>query len=427
MSKQWFKNFADLSTTLNRKLALEIANAGLDAIDTQGVVAKCVKLENNILNISGQDFDLSKFKRVKVVGIGKASCNAAAALEKILGGKISIGAIVDLCKIDLPHIESMVATHPRPSLASYEAGKRIYEIVENSTEEDLVIVIVSGGGSALLCYPETEYVQGIKLYDNFLEHKQTISELNTVRKHLSLLKGGGLAKLAYPATVIGLIFSDVPGDHYENVASGPTYKDMTTVAEAQAIVDKNNLGAFSLVETTKEDKYFEKVHNFVLVSNNIAVEAMAEKSKELGLPVTILGTELYDDAGQVVQKIFTTNEANESGGVVLGAGEPSITVTKSGGKGGRTTHMALLALKMGLVGPDFVFLPLASDGMDNSDAAGAIVDQNTLKKAEELHLDINDYIARFDSYNFFQKTRDMLLTGPTEANVSDLMILLTKK
>ena len=123
--------------------------------------------------------------------------------------------------------------------------------------------------------------EGAKLYDGFLKTGRTIAEMNTVRKHLSLLKGGGLAKIAYPATVIGLIFSDVPGNNFENVASGPTYKDKTTIADAQKIITENNLGKFDLIETPKEDKYFEKVYNFVLVSNKTAVEAMAKKAKNL--------------------------------------------------------------------------------------------------------------------------------------------------
>ena len=257
---------------------------------------------------------------------------------------------------------------------------------------------------------------------------KTINKINIVRKHLSILKGGGLAKIAYPATIIGLIFSDIPGDDFENVASGPTYKDKTTICDAQKIITENNLGEFNLIETPKEDKYFDKVYNFVLVSNKTAVDAMAKKAREFNLGVNIVSTALYDKADAAIKKIFSIEKENS---VTLAAGEPSISVPKNEGRGGRNLHMGLEAIKNKLIDSknfqNSVFISLASDGMDNSDVAGAIVDENTLKKVKELGLDVNDYFNRFDSYSFFQKTGDMIITGPTGANVSDLMILLTKK
>ena len=342
-------------------------------------------------------------------------------------------------KVDCKHIETYAGTHPRPSEKNVEAGNRIYEIIKDSTSEDLIIVLVSGGGSALLCYPESEYLEGAKLYEAFLKIGGTISEMNTIRKHLSLLKGGGLAKIAYPATVVGLIFSDVPGDDFKNVASGPTYKDETTVAEAQKFITENNLGEFNLTETPKEDKYFNNIHNFVLVSNKTAVEAMTKKARELDLGVNIISTELYDQVDEALEKIFAgdsrqlqtsvscSSRSPTSGAVSLAAGEPRTNVPKNAGKGGRNLHMALEAIRMKLVDDDSVFISFASDGMDNSDAAGAVVDKNTIEKVEKLGLDVNDFSTRFDSYNFFQKTGDIIITDPTGANVSDLMILLTKK
>ena len=422
--KNWIKNWDELATTPNRKITLEIINSGLNAINTEIVMLNSVKLDNNILNVGGQNFDLNDFKNIKVVGFGKSSSEAAVALEEILGDKITAGAVIGLEKVDCKHIETFAGTHPRPSVVNIEAGKKIYEIIKDSTEEDLIVVLVSGGGSALLCYPEIEYLEGAKLYDSFLKTGGTISEMNTVRKHLSMLKGGGLAKIAYPATVIGLIFSDVPGDIFENVASGATYEDKTTVADAQKIITENNLGDFDLIETPKEDKYFEKVHNFVLVSNKTAVEAMAKESEKLGLSVKIVSTDLYDEVDEALKKIFYEQKENV---VTLAAGEPSVIIPRNAGKGGRNLHMGLEAIKNKLISDDSVFISFASDGMDNSDVAGAIVDKSTIEKAEKIGLDANDYSDRFDSYNFFQKTGDTIITGPTGANVSDLMILLTKK
>ena len=424
MQKSYIKNWNALATTSNRKLALTIAEAGLDAINTETAISRSVKLQDNILSVMGKSFDLSKFEKIKVVGFGKASIDTAVALEKILGPKIKIGAVVGLSKINLKYIKTFTGTHPRPSKINITAGKKIYEIVKDSNAEDLIIVLVSGGGSALLCYSENECEQNMALYDEFLKYGRTITEINTIRKHFSILKGGGLAKIAYPATIIGLIFSDIPGDYFCDVASGPTYKDESTIADAQKIISKYNLGEFSLLETPKEDKYFRKVHNFVLVSNKIAIESMAKKTKELGLKAVVLSTKMYDETKIALKKIFQAQRENP---VVLTAGEPMIKVKKDGGVGGRNLHMGLQASHMGLIGENSVFLSFASDGMDNGDVAGAIVDKNTIEKIKKLDLDVNDYINRFDSYNFFQKIGDAIITGPTGANVSDLVILLTKK
>ncbi len=442
MQKRWIKNFDELATTPNRKITLEIMEAGLDAIDTEKVIDSSVSIVGNILFVKGKPFNLTNYKKIKVIGFGKSSCQAALALEKILGAKIDEGVVIGLQKVDCKYIETFAGTHPKPSEANIEAGKKIYEIAEKAEKNNLVIVLVSGGGSALLCYPENEVIQGAKLYDAFLGSGKTITEINTVRKHLSLLKGGGLAKIAYPATVIGLIFSDVPGDLFEDVASGPTYKDKTTIADAQKIVTENNLGEFDLIETPKEDKFFDSVYNFVLVSNKTAVEAMAKKAQELKLGANIVSTNLYDETKKVLQKIFTARKNRVSknfqkpgfkestGLVVLVAGEPKIKIGNKRniiGKGGRNLHMGLEVVKQKLVDENSVFISFASDGMDNSDGAGVIVDKNTIEKVEKLGLNVEDYLERFDSYNFFQKSGDMIITGPTGTNVSDLMILFSKK
>lgn len=417
------KNFDELATTPNRKIALEIVEAGLDAISTKKVVDSSMSLTGNFLFIKGEKFNLTKFKKIKVIGFGKSSGEAALSLEEILGPRIKEGVVISLHKVPCEYIETFAGTHPRPSESNIQAGEKIYEILNQSQKGDLIIVIISGGGSALLCYPASEVNQGAKLYDAFLKSGKTINEINTVRKHLSLFKGGGLAKIAYPATVIGLIFSDVPGDIFEDVASGPTYKDKTTIDDAKKIIAKNNLGEFELIETPKEDEYFDNVYNFVLVSNKTAVGAMAKKAQEFNLAVNIASTDLYDEIDKALEKIFSAKKENL---VVLAAGEPSIVVKKEAGKGGRNLHMGLQAIKNKMIDKDSVFVSFASDGMDNSDVAGAIVDKNTVEKIEKLGLNVDDYLDGFNSYLIFQKSGDMIVTGPTGANVSDLMILLTK-
>ncbi|KKR70562.1 MAG: Glycerate 2-kinase [Candidatus Nomurabacteria bacterium GW2011_GWB1_40_7] len=427
MQQSWIKNFEELATTENRKITLEIMESGLSAINTEKVIESSVSLIGNILVIEGKEFNLAKFRNIKVVGFGKSSCEAALALEKILGSKINEGAVIGLNVTTCEYIETFSGTHPRPSKINTEASKKIYEIIKNSKEDDLIIVLISGGGSALLCSTDIECEQGIKLYDAFLKSNKTIAEINTVRKHLSLLKGGGLVKIAYPATIVGLIFSDIPGDDFKSVASGPTYKDETTIEDAKKIITENNLGDFNLLETPKEDKYFDKVHNFVLVSNKTAIEAMAKKARELNLSAKIVSTELYDEVDVAIKKIFSAGGDNT---VVFAAGEPRILVPKDGGRGGRNLHLGLLAIKNKMINKNdsqnSVFISFASDGMDNSDVAGAVVDKNTIEKADKLLLNVDDYLSRFDSYSFFQKIGGMIITGPTGANVSDLMILLTK-
>jgi len=177
MQKSLIKNFEKLATSSNRKIALEIMEAGIEAINTEEVISKSISLEGDILNINGENFDLSLFEKIKVVGFGKSSPEAALALEKILGSRISSGAVVGLSKVDTKYIETFVGTHPKPSSENVIAGEKIFEVIKDSTEKDLVIVLVSGGGSALLCSSEDEYIQGAKLYDAFLGAGKTITEI----------------------------------------------------------------------------------------------------------------------------------------------------------------------------------------------------------------------------------------------------------
>ncbi len=415
----WIKNFQQLATTELREQALQIAEAGLQAIDTEKVIQAEVRLDVQNLRVKNQEFDLSKFDSIKVIGFGKASCKAAYALEQILRQHISSGVAIGLAPTACELIQTYQGSHPSPSEHNVQISEQIYDLSKQATEKDLVIVIVSGGGSALLCYPLEECRQAQLLYEKFLPTGGTIQELNVVRKHLSLLKGGGLAQALYPATVLGLIFSDVPGEAYDLVASGPTYKDTTTMADAQAIIDKYQLGKFQLNETPTEDEYFERVTNIPLVSNQSALEAMAATAEALGLNAKIISSELYDEADTALEKIF---QAAAPRSVVLAGGEVKLPITTSGGTGGRGLNLAMRALKR--INQQQLFLPLASDGLDNSDAAGAIVDHEVQSHTANLQLNVEDYIARFDGYTLFQKLDSLIFTGPTEANVSDLLILI---
>ena len=419
MPKVWIKNTAEIAVTEARKKALEIVSAGFDAIDTSEVVKSAVKLDGDFLTIKGEKLDLKKFRRIIVVGFGKVSSTAAYALEKILGDRIFGGAVVDLTAFGLKRIQGFKGTHPKPSQANVEATEKIIELAEGISGEDLVIVIASGGGSSLLCWPKEELEQSSRLYDEFLHTGGNIEELNTIRKHISQIKGGGLAKIFYPAKIIGLIFCDIPGGKLDKVASGPTFKDDSTMIDAENILKKYGLKGYYLNETPKEDIYFKNVLNIPLVTNEIALGAMAEKGKELGFNPKIISAEIYGTA----EETFSELQKNLDGvDLVLAGGEIQLIVKGEGGKGGRNQYLALKAAET--IREDEIFVSFASDGMDNSDATGAIVDSLTLEKIKDKNLDAKEHLEKYDTYNFFSEIGDLIFTGPTGANTADLMLLL---
>ena len=420
------KNYEQLATDTYRRDALDIAEAGLEAICTESIINNSIKIDGEYLHINDEIFKLSDYRSVKVIGFGKASSKAARALEKILGSRITAGIVIDKEPNTCETIKVYRGTHPRPSLENFSVAKDIIALAENPDEKDLFIVVVSGGGSALLCWPEAECLRGQELYDAFLKSGETIKELNTVRKHISLVKGGGLAKILFPATVIGLIFSDIPGEYYDQVASGPTFIDASTKKEAEEIVESLNmaaletLGKLELFETPKEKKYFEKVHNFVLVSNHTALEAMASKAQELGYESKILDAENYESADETISKLKINHKSKS---VILMGGEIRLKIDKLGGSGGRNSYLTSKAINKL---ENSVLISLASDGTDNGESAGAIVDNTTLVRAQSLGIDFDDHIQRYDTYDLFEKLKGTIYTGPTGANVSDLIIYLIK-
>ena len=417
------KNLSELAKTPGRADALAIAEAGLNAIDTEHAIVSSVLLseDGTKLKIKEVEFDLTKFGSIRIVGFGKAACEAAGALVSVLQGRVKNGIVIDVKDMKCESITNFVGTHPSPSPQNVLASQHIINLAKELTKDDLVFVVVSGGGSSLLCWPSSECDQGQKLYADFLRIGGDIKELNTVRKHLSALKGGGLAKLLYPATVIGLIFCDVPGDYIEEVASGPTFKDKSTVADAQIILDKYHLTGFELTETPKDDVFFENVHNILLVSNGEALRAMSEEATRRGYRANIISSELY---GECVPTLQSLQKAAGSHGAALGGGEVKLIVSGGHGSGGRCSYLALAAIPY--LGDNDIFISIASDGIDNSDSAGAIVDKETIQSAVKLGLNVDEYRDRFDSYSFFKQTGDLLFTGPTGANVSDVMLWITQ-
>jgi glycerate-2-kinase len=417
----YISNFETLASTPLRRDALTIAEAAYRSIDTSAVIKRFCFLEGDVLHIKEASYDLNAFEHIYIIGFGKASCTAVSAIEDVLTTRVSAGVVIDKSPGVCHTVKVFQGAHPLPTAHNVDASTEITDLAISATERDLVIVVVSGGGSSLLCWPMSECEQGNKLYEAFLTTGGSISELNTLRKHISSVKGGGLAKMLYPATVAALIFSDVPGDAYDFVASGPTYKDTTQVADAEAILHKYNITeTFSFTETPKEDMYFEKVTNIPLVSNIHAVKGMEEKARELGYDVLVLSTEEYREATVVLSDM---KQALKPKTCVLVAGEPSVIVTHIGDKGGRNEYAAGQAFS--LIEDNQVCVPFATDGIDNkSKAAGAIIDTNVLSFAKEQGIDIEEYVREGKHDELCERLSIQIMTGATGSNVSDCIIYL---
>lgn len=397
-----FKNFEQLATSPERKQALLIAESGLAAITTKTVIQKSVQYnpKTDVVTVEGTDYALPKAGKLVLVGFGKASFEAATSLYALLGSRIACGFVLDLKGGSIGNLTCTIGSHPYPTVVNVEATKEIVTMLGTLEEQDTVLCVVSGGGSSLLCYP---YEQSCEMQTNIvgtLMHKgATIEELNTVRKHISRVKGGQLAEAAYPARIINLIFSDVPSEDPSMVASGPTLFDPTTVDMAAAVLQKYNvlescsLPHCRLTETPKDKKYFEKVTSHVVVSAHKAIVAMKEKAEDLGFSVRVY-KEGYSGQARELAREFST--AVSAGECLLASGESMVTI-KHEGKGGRNLEMALASLPY--LRSDQVYLALDTDGFDNTDFAGAIVDNETSKKASVLGLDPVQELENNSSYN----------------------------
>ena len=419
-------NGTELARTPAREALLSIADAGLRAIDTAVAVAAGVSLSGDVLSIRDETIPLSDVRQLLVVGFGKCSLEAARALEFILGDRIAGGIVIDVHEGKLDRITSYTGDHPFPSERNVSATRELLSLLSGLTENDLVLALVSGGGSTLLCQPqEMQCTIEADVVRHLFRAGADIREMNILRKHLSLARGGHLARAAFPACVISLVFSDVPGDDLSSVASGPTVRDTTTIADAETILEKYKIREqcpvprSALIETPKEDRYFKRVHNILFVSNVTALSAMREAAEERGLHAEIRTALLSGEARDVGLNIIREAHAAPPGTVLLYGGETTVTVRKPG-KGGRNQECAISALREIAAGD--TVLALASDGRDNTDSAGAICDIMTKRKAETLGLDPVHFLEENDTYSFFSRAGDLLQTGDTGSNVSDLIL-----
>jgi len=368
---------------------------------------------------------------VWVVGAGKAAATMARAAETFLGDRVLGGCATtkDGHALPLARIEWREAGHPLPDERGVAGAKRIAEIAAQAREGETLLCLISGGASALMPLP----APGITLADKqettalMLACGANIHELNCVRKHLSAIKGGHLARIAAPARVVSLILSDVIGDNLDVIGSGPTVSDSSTAAEARAILERYSLWdrvpaavRERIASGAETPKSLDRVENLVVGSNRLAAEAAVAKARELGYETRLLSTTLDGEAREVGARI-----ARERGCLVAG-GETTVTL-RGKGKGGRNQELALAAaIELAGIEEPAVVLSAGTDGTDGpTDAAGAIAANDTVARAKKMGLVAEAHLEENNSYPFFAALGDLVVTGPTGTNVMDLIVRLT--
>ena len=447
-----------MKSTSRRSLKREaraIFRAGLDAVHAGEAVSRHVKIEKEcgreFLLCGKQRISLDETERIIVLGAGKASSQMARALERRLGNRIAGGAVVtqyghaERCR----YIEILEAAHPVPDISGVEASRKIEKWAAAARKEDMVIFLLSGGGSALMPAP----APGISLADkqsvttSLLRAGAPIEALNCVRKHLSELKGGNLARKIFPARMNVLLVSDVIGDPLDVIGSGPAAGDSSTFAEAKAYLQR--YGVFrEIPEAIRKriasgcqheipdtpapgDKIFRRVNHHIVANNKIALEAAYNKAKSMGYAVEMRTTSLSGEASEAgksiagdAKRILGDSRKKHAPTCLLYGGETTVQVLGDG-LGGRCQELAL-SFAIEIRGYENVCLLAAgTDGRDGpTEAAGAIVDGRTAKITQNQGLDPNVFLRNNNSYNFFRRRRACMFTGPSGTNVMDLMIVL---
>lgn len=434
-----------------RQDAHTLFQAGLVAVDPMEAIKRHVSLEGSLLQVGDRQYDLDGFDRVFVVGAGKAGASMSKAIEELLPGRINTGIVVVKHDHLLPTrtIELVEAGHPLPDEDGTVGARRITELVRTATGEDLVICLLSGGGSALLPapVPGITLAQKQEITELLLASGATINQINTIRKHISTIKGGQLARSVSPATLITLILSDVIGDPLDVIASGPTVPDSDSFGDCWHILDTFRLkekiaepilSRFRrgmkgrLPETPKPgDPAFEKTQNLVIASNALALQAAAKKARQLQYNTMVLSTFIEGETREVakvhaaiLKEILKSGSPLPRPACVLSGGETTVTI-QGDGLGGRNQEF-VLAAAIEIAGMDnVVCFSAGTDGTDGpTDAAGAIADGATVSRARALSLDPQRALRNNDSYHFFDPLGDLLRTGPTNTNVMDLRIML---
>ena len=436
----------------SRQKATEIFLAGVESVKPENLIKRFVSIEQYNLQIENFQFDLSTIANIYIVGAGKASAAMAQTIESILGSRITEGYIITKYAhaVPLQFIGITEAGHPVPDENGIKGTEIIMSIAKKAKKNDLLICLISGGGSALLTdVPEGCSLDDLKDLNNILlKSGAAIFEMNCIRKHLSTLKGGLLAKTAYPSRVMSLILSDVIGDPLDVIASGPTAHDPSTYADAISIINKYNIKneipiqIYQLLEdgvnnkrqeTLKEsDEALELTSNLIIGTNKLALKIAKQKAALFGYETKIITDKLEGNVMDVAKYIMdsiknATKENIHENTCLLFAGESTIKV-EGEGLGGRNQHLALLFAKLLEDEPGITFLSAGTDGTDGpTDAAGAVVDSFTSEIASNLQLNMEQYINNCDSYHFFQEVGGLVKTGPTQTNVMDLMVVLISR
>lgn len=439
-----------MGTDQLRKVAVEIFQAALDAVNPRTAVHRHLRRDGEKLLADGEVYDLRE-RRIYVVGAGKASGVMAAAVEEMLGDRISAGvvAVQDGHALPLRHIRIHEASHPVPDARGIQATAAILALLAHTQPEDLVIVLISGGGSALLPAPVvgTDLAEKQTVTRELIRCGATIEEINTVRKHCSRIKGGQLARAVQPASCLTLVLSDVIGDRLDVIASGPTAPDPTTYQDTREVLRRYGLqdqipasigqylesGARGEVPETPKpgDICFEKAHHLIIGNNFQALLAGRDRAASLGFHALLLTAALQGESREVAKALAAfLLEMRRSGHPVpppaclLLGGETTVAV-RGRGKGGRNQELTL-AVAVAIAGEeDLVIFSAGTDGIDGpTDAAGAVADGETWTRAIQAGLDPCGALEDNDSYHFFQGLGDLIKTGPTLTNVMDVTLLL---
>jgi glycerate 2-kinase len=441
-----------------RSEAEEIFKSCLQAVDPYEAVRRFVKLEENRLFLGSNpgskiELDLKKFKRLFLVGAGKATAPMARAMEEILKDRIHKGIInVKYGFTDKLAVTEMIeAGHPVPDQKGVEGTRKILDLLANADEKDLIFSLISGGGSALLPQPAGNITLAEKqnITRSLLACGASIGEINAVRKHISVSKGGQMARAAFPATVVNLMLSDVVGDRMDVIASGPFVPDTSTFEDVlqifrkyelqdvpSAIMAYVNAGALGKIPETpkKGDAVFARLFNIIVGSNILALEAAKEKAEALGYRTLILSSMVEGETREVARvhsaiakEILKTGRPIEAPACIISGGETTVTI-RGKGLGGRNQEYCLAAaLELVDLPPRVVILSGGTDGNDGpTDAAGAVVDPFTVARGRGEGMEAADFLNRNDAYHFFEKTKDLLMTGPTKTNVMDVRLLLVR-
>lgn len=436
-----------------------ILQAALQAVEPGAAVRRWFRRKGSTLIVAGTEYSLLTYHRVFLVGVGKAAVSMGSAAEEILYPHLTRGFLLTKDGYarnpaglqNRSGIIILEAGHPIPDDRGLDGAQQITELLAGAREDDLVVCLISGGGSALLPSPPP----GITLADlqiltsTLLGCGATINEINIIRKHLDTLKGGNLARLAAPARLITLILSDVVDDPLDVIASGLSVPDPTTFSDAygvleryqildkvpESIIDHLRLGMHGKLPDTPKpgDALFERVYNVIVGSNRLAAEAALKQARNEGFHSMLLTTSMQGEArqagrmlGAIAKEIVASGNPLCRPACIVAGGETTVTVNGAG-KGGRNQELALGAVE-DLAGlNDVVLVTLATDGGDGpTDAAGAVVSGETLMRAQRLGLSPFEYLARNDSYHFFDQLGDLLRPGPTLTNVNDLAFVLVR-